>query len=79
MLCPKDPKGPLKERPKGPKGPKDLNKGRSPRNLEVEDLIQSGTPKKDLRSKTEAEVKRSGTKVKHRGRRLPRHRVEHKD
>ena len=54
FLCPKDPKGPLKERPKGSKH---LNKGCNPRNLEVEYLIQSGTPKKDLRSKTEAEVK----------------------
>ena len=54
FLCPNDPKAHLKERPKGPK---DLIKGRSPRKLKVEDLIQSGTPKKDLRSKTEAEVK----------------------
>ena len=49
----------FKERPNGLKDP---NKGPNSRNFEVEDLIQSGTPKKDLRSKIEAEVKCSGTK-----------------
>lgn len=52
----------FKERPNGLKGLKDPNKGPNSRNFEVEDLIQSGTPKKDLRSKIEAKVKRSGTK-----------------
>lgn len=52
----------LKERLNGLEGLKDLNKGPNLRSFEVEDLIHSGTPKKDLRLKIEAKVKRNGTK-----------------
>lgn len=52
----------LKERLNGLEGLKDLNKGPNLRSFEVEDLIHSGTPKKDLKLKIEAEVKRNGTK-----------------